>query len=116
MPDINSLDPSVAALAAAVTGALERLGLPSDDPAIERPKDPDHGDWATTVALRAAKRAGRAPRELAEALAAELRGAAVPLVDAFGVPDHVLRAPIGLGAASGVDIYKEYLHAAGFDV
>jgi len=83
VPDISSLDPSVAALAAAVTGALERLGLPSDDPAIERPKDPDHGDWATTVALRAAKRAGRAPRELAEALAAELRG--LEIVDAVEV-------------------------------
>jgi arginyl-tRNA synthetase len=83
--DIASLDPDVAALAAAVTGALERLGLPAEDPAIERPKDPSHGDWATTVALRAAKQAGRPPRDLAEELAGELRGlTAVDAVEVAG--------------------------------
>lgn len=35
------------------------------DPAIERPRDPSHGDWATTVALRLAKEAGMAPRDIA---------------------------------------------------
>lgn len=58
----------------------------------------------------------KAISRLITALCAELRGVAVPLVDAFAIPDHVLRAPIGLGSASGVDIYREYLHAAGFDV
>jgi len=32
---------------------------------LERPNDPSHGDFATNVALRLAKQAGRAPRELA---------------------------------------------------
>jgi hypothetical protein len=32
------------------------------------------------------------------------------------VPDHILRAPIGLAASSGVDMYREYLSAVGFDV
>ena len=36
---------------------------------LERPKDPTHGDFATNVALRSAKEAGRPPRELAEELA-----------------------------------------------
>ena len=72
MPDLAEYDPTVALLAAAVSDALTRLGLPSEDPALERPKDPDHGDWASTVALRVAKAAGRPPRELADALAAEL--------------------------------------------
>ena len=31
---------------------------------------------------------------------------ALPLVSAWGIPDHILRAPIGLGNHSGVDIYK----------
>lgn len=57
----------------------------------------------------------KAIKKLIEQLCLELRGVALPLVDAFAIPDHILRAPIGLGAASGVDIYKEYLHAAGFD-
>ncbi len=83
MPDLAQYDPTVALLATAVRDALERLGLPSEDPALERPKDPDHGDWASTVALRVAKAAGRPPRELAEALAAEL--AALPEVDAVEV-------------------------------
>jgi len=72
VPDLAEYDPTVALLAAAVSDALTRLGLPSEDPALERPKDPDHGDWASTVALRVAKAAGRPPRELADALAAEL--------------------------------------------
>ncbi len=44
------------------------------------------------------------------------RGVAVPLVNAFAIPDHILRAPIGLAGAGVSDMYKEYLLAAGFDV
>ena len=83
MPDLAPYDPTVALLADAVRDALGRLGLPSQDPALERPKDPDHGDWASTIALRVAKAAGRPPRELADALAAELT--ALPEVDAVEV-------------------------------
>jgi arginyl-tRNA synthetase len=39
---------------------------------IERPKQRDHGDWSTNVALQLAKQAGRPPREIAEVLAARL--------------------------------------------
>jgi len=81
--EIAAIDPTVALLATAVRDALERLGLPSQDPALERPKDPDHGDWATTIALRIAKAAGRPPRELADSLAAEL--ATLPEVAAVEV-------------------------------
>ena len=83
MPDLAQYDPTVALLASAVRDALGRLDLPSQDPALERPKDPDHGDWASTIALRVAKAAGRPPRELADALAAELT--ALPEVDAVEV-------------------------------
>src|SRR3954447_13156175 len=41
---------------------------------LERPKDPAHGDFATNVALRSAKAAGRPPRELAQELAARIAG------------------------------------------
>jgi acyl-CoA oxidase len=51
---------------------------------------------------------------LMEALCGELRGVAVPLVDSFAIPDHILRAPIGL-STTAVDPYSEYLAAAGFD-
>ena len=72
MPDLAAVDPTVAQLAAAVRAALGRLGLPDGDPALERPKDPDHGDWATTIALRVARVAGRPPRDVAADLAREL--------------------------------------------
>ena len=40
---------------------------------VERPKSRDHGDWASNIALQLAKRAGLAPRQLAEILAGRLR-------------------------------------------
>ncbi|KXZ46313.1 hypothetical protein GPECTOR_45g183 [Gonium pectorale] len=55
-------------------------------------------------------------------LCGELRGVALQLVDAFAIPDAILRAPIGLGgggsgaAGPAPDIYREYLAAAGFEV
>jgi arginyl-tRNA synthetase len=60
----------------AVGAVVDRGALPVEVPAevvIERPKNPEHGDYATNVALRLAKPAGRPPREVAEVLAEELR-------------------------------------------
>ncbi|MCU7724585.1 arginine--tRNA ligase [Actinoplanes sp. KI2] len=39
---------------------------------MERPRNPEHGDYASTLALQLGKKAGVAPRELAAALAQEL--------------------------------------------
>src|SRR5947207_15768530 len=39
-------------------------------PTLERPRNPDHGDFATPEALNLAKKARQNPRKLAEALAA----------------------------------------------
>ncbi len=61
---------------AVVGGAVERgtlLVAVPDDVVVERPRNPEHGDYATTVALKLAKAAGRPPREVAELLAADLR-------------------------------------------
>ncbi len=61
---------------AVVGGAVERGALSvdvPDDVVVERPRNPEHGDYATTVALKLAKQAGRPPREVAEVLAADLR-------------------------------------------
>ena len=46
---------------------------------LERPSDPEHGDYATNVALRTAKERGRPPRELAQELAESV--AALPEVE-----------------------------------
>jgi arginyl-tRNA synthetase len=64
----DDLDPVLADLAARVRAALAAAGLPDTDPALERPKLAEHGDWATTAALRLAKPAKRNPRELAQLL------------------------------------------------
>lgn len=40
---------------------------------VERPRNRDHGDYATNVAMQLAKSAGRPPREVAEAVATQLR-------------------------------------------
>jgi arginyl-tRNA synthetase len=60
----------------AVRGAVGRGALavePPDEVVVERPKNREHGDYATNIALRLAKTAGRPPREVAEVLAGELR-------------------------------------------
>ncbi|MDP9429770.1 MAG: arginine--tRNA ligase [Actinomycetota bacterium] len=60
----------------AVAAAVERgvLAVPvPDDVVVERPKNPEHGDYATNVALRLAKPAGQPPRAVAEVVAGELR-------------------------------------------
>jgi arginyl-tRNA synthetase len=54
-------------------GTLTLSGELPADVKVERPKSKDHGDYATTIALQLAKRAGVPPRELAEALATELK-------------------------------------------
>lgn len=46
--------------------------LPTPDYVIERTRSREHGDYATNIALLLAKPAGMKPRELAEALAANL--------------------------------------------
>jgi len=40
---------------------------------VERPRQREHGDWATNVALKTAKKAGMKPQELANLLAAKLQ-------------------------------------------
>lgn len=51
------------------------LNLPVEEvplPKVERPRNRDHGDWATNVAMQLAKKAGTSPRALGELLAARL--------------------------------------------
>lgn len=43
---------------------------------VERPRNPEHGDYATNVAMRLAKPAGKPPREIAEILAAQIGNSA----------------------------------------
>src|SRR5258707_570561 len=61
---------------------------------LDRPKNPEHGDLTTNVALQLAKRVGRKPREAAEAIVA-----------ALGRHAEIARAEIsGPGDAAGDDL------------
>jgi len=55
-------------------GKLAAAELP-DQVVIERPKNRDHGDWATNVAMQLAGKFGMNPRAFAELVAAELSNA-----------------------------------------
>lgn len=56
-------------LQAEIRRALGEMGAPAGAPiTLERPRNPEHGDWATNVALTLAKPIGRPPRQIAEEL------------------------------------------------
>jgi len=65
-----------AAVQAAVASAVEAgeisVAVP-EQVVVDRPRHPEHGDYATSVALQLAKPAGMAPRAVAELLAVRLR-------------------------------------------
>ena len=74
----------LAAVRAAVDADELAVSVP-DSAVVERPKSREHGDYATNVALRLAKPAGRPPREVAELIAARLREhAGIARVDVAG--------------------------------
>ncbi|GAA2854089.1 arginine--tRNA ligase [Microbacterium arabinogalactanolyticum] len=70
------------ALAAAILAVLtpiatslrpdEELGLTASDVVLDRPRNRDHGDWASNIAMRLAKKLGSNPRELAQRIADDL--------------------------------------------
>ena len=74
------------ALAAAITtsihGAISRGELPAElasssavgNIVLERPKNRDHGDYATSIALALAKPTGKSPRDVAEIVQRGLQG------------------------------------------
>jgi arginyl-tRNA synthetase len=72
-------------LAAGLRSAAPALGLDGDvpTPELQEPRQKEHGDFATNVALALAKRAGRPPREVADAVLAALEP--VPFVETVEV-------------------------------
>jgi len=64
-------------VSSALQAAVDAGELPLEtvpDPALERPRDAAHGDWATSVALRSSKLAGMNPRQIAEIVSARMAG------------------------------------------
>jgi len=57
--------------AGAAAGDIE---VTEADTAVERPKNREHGDWASNAAMKFAKRIGANPRELAQEIASRVAG------------------------------------------
>ena len=72
-------DQLATALLAVVVSVVERRDaaaageLTVADIALERPRNRDHGDWATSIALKQSKRVGMPPRALADELVPGIR-------------------------------------------
>ena len=67
-------DATLAAVRAAVEAGELAVPVPSKA-TVERTRNPEHGDYATNLALQLAKAAGKPPREVAEIIAGRLRQA-----------------------------------------
>jgi len=97
----------------AIARAIERGDLIGSVPAViplERPKNRDHGDYASSIALQLAKPAGKNPREVAELLKRELETLPeVASVDIAG-PGFI---NITLNRASQADLVRTILTAQG---
>jgi len=103
-------------LQAAVLAAVSRLisdgtiaGAAPDSITLERPKNRDHGDYATSIALQLAKSAGKNPRVIAEIIAAELAGVdSIAAVDVAG-PGFI---NITLNRASQAQLVESIINSA----
>ena len=74
-PQPSQSEALAAAISAAIGAAIERGDLVGTIPVtipLERPKNREHGDYATSVALQLAKPAGMSPRAVAELLQSDL--------------------------------------------
>ena len=66
------LSTAIHAIVVAAISAGELAGRAPEAIVLERPKNRDHGDYATSIALQLAKAAGKNPREVATLLQAEI--------------------------------------------
>ncbi|TAG45108.1 MAG: arginine--tRNA ligase [Betaproteobacteria bacterium] len=71
-------------LSAWLADGLVKAGL-SGQPTLERPKQADHGDWATNIALQLAKPLGKNPREVATLIKSTLDANPHPLVSEISI-------------------------------
>jgi arginyl-tRNA synthetase len=106
----GDLSAAVLVAVAACLDAGEFVGTVPTVAVIDRPKNPEHGDYATNIALRLAKPAGRPAREVADAIALRLRAAdGIARVDVAG-PGFL---NITLGAGTLGEVAREIVTAGG---
>lgn len=102
-----ALHPIVAELVAARGGDFE---VTLEDVHLERPKSREHGDWASNIAMKFAKRLSTNPRELATEIAAKI-------TEIAGVSNAEVAGPgfinITLDAATAGETARRIVEAAG---
>ncbi len=93
---------------AQLTEVLKALGVDDPEVHLERPRDPEHGEWATNVALTLAGRLRRAPRHIAEDIRSrlDLDAAGVTAVEVAGPGFLNFRLSDGAVASVLVDILE----------
>jgi arginyl-tRNA synthetase len=80
----GALADEIVAIARAIAEETSReFSLAAPDVALERPKNKDHGDWATSIALKMAKSLGKNPRDVAQQIADRL--SEVPGIDSVDI-------------------------------
>lgn len=102
--------PMAERLAASVAAALGELGIEDDGagaPEVARPARLENGDFSCNVALVVAKRLGRRPRELADAIAGVL---------GERLPEHVERVEVAGAGFVNFYLAPSWLHEVLVDV
>lgn len=91
------------------------LGVDIADSGLENPKDPSHGEYATTIALKHAKKLGVAPQALAQKYLDQLESVlakdytltlAGPGFINIKLKDHKLLAELAASLELGIDKYR----------
>lgn len=90
-------------------GADAQLRVRPGELVLERPRNREHGDWASNVAMRIAKRAGVAPRELAQRIADRLAEAPAVAAAEVAGPGFI---NIRLETAAAGELAREIVEAS----
>jgi len=72
---VESLEAEIKAAIEQAISNGEIVGVAPQQIVLDRPKNRDHGDYATSIALQLAKAAGKNPREVAQIIIDQLEGA-----------------------------------------
>jgi arginyl-tRNA synthetase len=93
-------------LRAELVRAAQSLGAPDGvEPLLERPRDPSFGDWATNLAMVLAKRLGKKPRELAQAIVERIE------FSRAGITSAEIAGPGFINFRVASDVFAEGLRA-----
>jgi len=119
IPAVSSPDPKTRLHDLVSAVVRQAFGLDDVRIEIERPKNPEHGDYTTNAALQLAKRVGQKPRDVAQAIKTRLEAVDPEIATSIAGPGFLnfalpnaarfafVRAALDAGAAYGrVDAHR----------